>query len=66
MKRKMVAWSYPTSENAAKFGASKTGCWTVDISEANKPPIAIKGFIDLESAREFCTTLDYPMSRYTY
>ncbi|MGZ8432796.1 MAG: hypothetical protein ACXWYM_00430 [Candidatus Binatia bacterium] len=31
-KRKSVAWAYPSSTNATKYGFGKTGCYVVEVT----------------------------------
>lgn len=40
---KSIAWAYPTSPNAARFGFGRTGCWVVDLQPADcsRPPEAV-------------------------
>ena len=57
--RKFISWSYPTSDNAKKFGFYKTGCWTVETTTDNKPPIAIAGYATKEEAKDHYNSLPY-------
>lgn len=48
-----VDWSYPTSDNASKFGFYRTGCWTVSKRCNPKPPQALAGFASREDALQY-------------
>ena len=46
---KAVAYAYPTSPSADKFGF-KSGCYTVDIVDAHHMPRAVAAFATWEEA----------------
>ena len=69
MKMKSIAWSYPTSPNADRFGF-RAGCWTVRTVEgegtpAVQPPVAIRGFRTKEEAKDYANTMPELWSRWT-
>ena len=55
--KKSIAWSYPSSTNAAKAGYSGVGCWTVETS-AGGPPKAIASFATVNEALAFARGLN--------
>lgn len=55
---KSIAWSYPTSTNAAKAGFAKTGCYSVEIRNGCNPPKQVRGFASREEAESFYSTLE--------
>lgn len=63
---KTVEWSYPTSENAKRFGF-KGGCWTVSLNERSEEGTtitvrALKGFLTRYNALDYARTLPEPWS----
>ena len=59
---KSVQWSYPTSDNARRFGHRFTGCWTVEIIEYDAeglrlPPVAIEAYQMRKDAMASARTL---------
>ena len=62
---KRVEWSYPTSDNAERLGFGKTGCYSVEVGEENKPFRAIIGFASLVEARFAAEAMPMPWSRLT-
>lgn len=54
---KYVCWSYPSSVNAAKFGHSKTGCYTVGYRDSDYNYTPQRGFVDEQEAVEFAKSL---------
>lgn len=67
MKIKRIVWSYPTSENAAKFGYSKTGCFTLQTGEHNVPLEAIAGHSEQCQLITMGNRLtDFTWSKYQY
>lgn len=68
MKAKQVAYSYPSSPNAEKFGFGKTGCYTVSLvalSPVRKPPVSVIGLASLESAKAYANTMPEPWDKYS-
>lgn len=55
-----IAWSYPTSPNADRFGFDNTGCWTVQIIEGGSPPESIAAFDRAELAVKCADALRLP------
>jgi hypothetical protein len=53
---KKVEWSFPSSANAAAFGYSASGCWTVSVTNREREPLAVMAFTNemdaIASARE--------------
>lgn len=56
MKTKSLDWSYPTSDNAVRFGF-KAGCWTINQYQQGRLPLALRGFATREEAITFAETL---------
>jgi len=54
---KSVDWSYPSSENASRFGFAKTGCWTVKTRAAGSIGGAVAGFATANEALAFARGL---------
>lgn len=64
MTTKSVSFSYPSSQNAVRFG-HKAGCFTVELSYSGKPPVALCGFSTLAEALSHAEGLDFPWSPYS-
>ena len=63
---KRVDYAYATSPDAAKFGFSKTGCFTVDLVPRDcKPAKAIAGYATPAEARAHADKLTQPYHRLT-
>lgn len=43
MKTKSIEWAYPSSSDARKFCAAKSGCWVVCIAKDNGEPVSVSG-----------------------
>lgn len=68
MKAKQVAWSYPSSPNAEKFGFGGKGCYTVStiiISPMRLPGEAVAAFATLQAAKDFAAKMPEPWDKYT-
>jgi len=63
MKTKSVAWSYPTSPNAERFG-HPDGCYVVEVNDGNGP-LAIGAFPTEAGAKLAAEFLPYPWDRFT-
>lgn len=50
LRAKSVEFAYPTSTNAARFGFSKDGCYTVELGFPGQPAVAVAGFATREEA----------------
>jgi hypothetical protein len=57
---KSVGWSYPTSDNAKRFGFYDTGCWTVCTSTDNGIPAPLSGHADKVDAVKAAESLPFP------
>lgn len=55
---KRIEWSYPTSDNATKFGFCTTGCYTVETSTRCGIPVAESGHETLNEALEMVKAYD--------
>lgn len=51
MKEHSISYAYPSSENAAKHGCSKQGCYILKTQAVEQP------FQSLEAAQQFASTL---------
>jgi hypothetical protein len=62
-KLKTVEYSYPSSSNAAKFGFSNSGCYTVEtIGEhygSHSIPKPVAAFATKDEAVKYAETLPY-------
>lgn len=60
---KLVEWSYPTSDNAKRFGFYKTGCYTLHIANNAFVPFdghkTVAGFKTIAEAKAMGNT-QYP------
>ena len=63
MLRKAIAYAYPTSDDAKAFGFYRRGCYTVEIIEDGRPPVAVAGFLDKSGAFHHALRIDLPWSR---
>jgi len=63
MLRKALAYAYPTSEDAKAFGFYQEGCYTVEVIEDGRPPVAVAGFRDKAGAFHQALRIDLPWSR---
>lgn len=65
MKTKSIAYSYPTSPNATKYGF-KGGCYTVEIHNGSKPPVVASAHETIEEARKAAEAFtELPLNRYS-
>lgn len=64
MTTKAVSFSYPSSPNALRFG-HKAGCFVVELSYMDKPPVALCGFSTLAEALSHAEGLAFPWSVWT-
>ena len=62
-KTKTVEFSYPTSDNAKRFGFYSTGCYTVETVTGIKPPKSLAGFKTRAEALAHAKTIDLPWSK---
>jgi hypothetical protein len=65
---KRIEWAYPSSENACKFGFSKTGCWVVEIERplpSMRPPNAVAGFESHAEAKSHGDSMPEPWDSFT-
>jgi len=60
MKTKLVQFSYPSSDNASRFGFAKLGCYTVETWELPDAPVAIAGYYNKADAMAHAETLPEP------
>jgi hypothetical protein len=57
-KRKTIQWAYRTSPDAIKFGYGKTGCWVLQIYDANST-VTIGAHSDKEKLSELGNNLPH-------
>ena len=68
MRTKAIAYSYPTSPNAERFGFGAAGCFTVELTELEpqrQPPRAVSAFADIEEAETQAALLPEAWDTYT-
>lgn len=57
-KVRTIAWSYPSSPNAERFGFDDTGCWTVEVYKyPDGLPEFLAGFADTVEAVKYAHAL---------
>jgi hypothetical protein len=61
---KSVEYSYPTSDNAKRFGFYQTGCYTVEIKTLTRSK-AVAGFAKIEEAKAYAEKLPGEWSTFT-
>jgi hypothetical protein len=63
---KSLEWSYPSSDNASRFGFAKTGCWTVQRTYSHPQhsvsPVALSGHADRSAALSAARMMPEPWS----
>lgn len=66
MKTKAVAYAYPSSPTADRFGFSKTGCYVLKTINGINPPIVASVHPTLTEAKEAGKALsELPWSKYS-
>lgn len=68
---KAIAYAYPSSHNATKFGFKAEGCYTIELITAGKLPKgidsikAVKAFLTWDEAHAYAETLPQTYNRYS-
>jgi hypothetical protein len=62
---KEVSFSYPSSDNATKFGFYGTGCYTVSTGAAGKPKKSVSGHATSKEAFTAADKLSMPYGRFS-
>lgn len=61
---KLVEWSYPSSDNAKRFGFAKTGCYTLHTANGELVPFdghkTVSGHATLAEAKKAGEAFPYP------
>lgn len=62
---KAVAYAYPTSPDAVRFGFGNTGCYTVEMHQLNHAPKPVAAYATEAEARSHCERLPMEYSRHS-